>query len=483
MKPKYARLLRLLLLAPGLAQAIPMDWHGVFGADATLLDNYRRVSRSDVGSTTNGSEEIALTNSNKSSASFQSYIFRLSPNLIVNDSATIKTEFSTAYQRGGLFGENPQKNSAGNISNTLYSYNTNSGSALQIKQAYAELYSDTATYIIGRHSYDWALGAVYNSGKNPWDRHVNTRDGITLKVKLGHFELDPYFAKIASGNSLTTSTRIKETGAGLVYDNPDRDIAFGVHYAVKKASVDATESHAVKGTTQNLGVTDTNILDIYFKKRLGNVLLEVEVPFLSGEIGHVYSNTTTAKLKSMAMLADLSYELNKRWKFSLLAGSVSGDDGGESSFEAMYLNPNFQVANLLFRYNLSAISNPGAANLFDSYMTNATFARLTASYSTDQWDWDFALVWAKANQAAEQGKAFFDHERNVQVANALTNQATDLGTELDISVSYRWNNAVKVGGNFAYLVTGEYFAFTNSTSVVNQADNSFLLQLNTSVEF
>ena len=86
----------ILILASGKAFTMPIDWHGVYGVDTTLVDNYRRVkSTTAPTSIPAGSQEQQLANGAHSDASFQSYIFKLQPHLIVNDSATFKAEFTS----------------------------------------------------------------------------------------------------------------------------------------------------------------------------------------------------------------------------------------------------------------------------------------------------------------------------------------------------------------------------------------------------
>mgnify|MGYP000328866489 CR=1 FL=1 len=62
-------------------------------------------------------------------------------------------------------------------------------------------------------------------------------------------------------------------------------------------------------------------------------------------------------------------------------------------------------------------------------------------------------------------------------------QSDDLGTELDVNATYKWNNEISIGAGFGYLISGDYYGYTNSSTVTNTPDSSMLLQLNTSVSF
>lgn len=481
---KTATLLLTLTVGPQ-AFSLPIDWHGVFGVDTTLIDNYRRVEGEATNNTGIGSAETPLGPGNKGSASFQSYIFRLNPVMIVNDSATLKAEITSGYARGGRFGESPEQNQEGNFGNALYMYNVaDDSNNLALNQFYAELYSDTATYVIGRHTSHWGLGAVQNSGEGAWDRHSFVRDGITMKLKLGNFELQPYWAKLGLEGSLTRSSRAKEYGVSLLYDNIERDLGFGILYSKKSTDSFSTAYQQDLDDDSNIeSITSASVtlIDLYFRKTFGDFKFELEVPLLSDEIGDLYQKDSVAEFKARAILLESEYEINDSWKVGLDAGQVTGDDGQQQDFEAMYLNPNYQIANLLFRYNLRAMNDPSNLNVYDSYITNATYLKFKTSYKAGRWLWKGALIYAKANEVASNGQLAFDHIRN-KTFTAQADQADDLGVELDLDFDYQWNNEVSVGGSLGYLMAGDYYKFTNSSSP-NSADDSILLQLRTTIDF
>ncbi|WP_127715560.1 hypothetical protein [Halobacteriovorax sp. HLS] len=485
----YLKITAFATLATSSAFALPIDWHGAFGVDTTMIDNYTRIKgttpNKPMGTANPGSQEMPFANGTNK-ASFQSYIFRLNPHLIVNDLASFKAEFTSGYGRGGFLGDDGvvEGKTSNGFGNALYIQNKSSGSnGLVINKAFMELYSDTATYVIGRHSSNWGLGALVNAGDGTWDRHTYTRDGITAKIKIGSFHLEPFWAKIDSTDSFSKPAKATELGAGLVYDNVDRDIAFGILYSKKKSysANNSSNTDAINnGSTYSLGETSVTITDIYFKKVFGNFKFQAEVPILSGDLGKVY-NTTNTKINSKSFIFETEYKLSDSWKVALDFGSVSGHDGSTSSYDAMYLNPNYQIANLLFRYNLAAVSDR-SQYLYDSYITNANYIKVAGQYNSDKWSWVAALIWAKANETAKSGTSSYNHTNNT-IFTAADTQSDDLGLEIDLNFDYHWNNAVTVGGSLGYLFAGDYYAFTNDPSAKNSADNSFALQLRSSIEF
>lgn len=490
MSKQMPRLLATAVLAllPVASFALPIDWHGSFGVDSTLISDYRRIKAKDINSTDPGSQEVGLdANGKKASASWQSYVFRLSPTMVINDAATFFGELTTGYGYGGFLGDSPSVDAqaaagtAGTNGAPLFYSNQSRGQGLNIKKAYLELYSDTATYMIGRHSYEWGLGAIYNDGNDVWDRHAYSRDGITMKIKIGNFHIAPYWSKVANPG-YTDATNIKEYGASLLYDNQERDIAFGILYGKKSSgSYSQTYSTTMNGAQAFLNENDITVTDLYFKKVFGKFDVAAEVPLMSGDLGRTTATSNTTTYSAKAFLLQTNFKWTETWTVGLDAGQVSGHDGSTSKFSALYLNPNFQIANLLFRYNIAAIGTPSTASVYDSYITNARYLKLHSSYNSEKWTFDSALIWARALEVAKAGFAAYNHT-NGKIFQAVTSQSKDLGYELDLNAKYHWNKEIAIGSGLGYLITGDYFGYTNSATT-NQPKSSLLLQINTSVTF
>lgn len=475
-----------IVLVPVVTHALPIDWHGSFGVDSTLISDFRRIKAKDaVTAADPGSQEVGLDQGKKSSASWQSYIFRLSPTMVINDAATFFGELSTGYANGGYLGDSAQTDNNNNANAApLYHHNQAAGQSVTIKKAYLELYSDTATYMIGRHTYQWGLGALYNAGNDPWDRHVSSRDGITMKLKIGNFHVSPFWSKV-SNPGYTDATNTKEYGTGLLYDNPERDIAFGILYGKKSSSSFSGYTTTITPPytpAVSLGESDITVTDLYLKKVFGKFDASVEVPLISGDLGRTSATNAITSFSAKAFLLQTNFKQNDTWTFGFDAGQVSGHDGGTTKFGALYLNPNYQVANLLFRYNIAAFGTPGkTVSAYDSYITNSRYFKLRAQYATEKWTFESAVIYAKALEVAKAGSSAFNHTKN-KLFTAVTSQSDDLGTEVDFNAKYNWNKEISIGTSLGYLLTGDYFGYTN-TATPNDAKSSLLLQVNTSVTF
>ena len=484
--------------------ALPIDWHGVLGFDTTSIDNYRRLEKEVDGSRLGGvngrrgTQEVPLGAGNHVNANWQSSLFRLEPTLIINDAATIGGELSFGYARGRFLGDDSSQSLESGFGDALYPYQFSGGSdVLALDKLYVELYSDVATYILGRHSAHYGLGAIVNSGEDAWDRFSFMRDGITAKVKIGGFGLEAFWSRQGRGNSLTKATRTREIGIALVYQNIERDLSFGLLHSAKQSApfaldYDLTNDLPAPGLAyddlESVGKTDTKLIDLFLRKKFGPLQLGVEVPIMSGRIGTLLgpdnSAVSSVHYKAKAFIFESDFEISDSFKLGLDAGSISGGDGSETHFSAMYLNPNYQIANLLFRYNLRAIGNSNGSHpksVYDSYVQNATYLKFGLTYETGSWIWDAALIWAKAQEVAQAGRPAYNHLTNKRFEAQFT-QEKDLGQEFDINFRYLWNSEISLGGAFGYLFTGDYFAYTNSENP-NSVSNSFVAQLNTAITF
>ena len=496
------RIVIFFLIFPSLSWAVPIDWHGTFGVDTTLISDYNGSS-ADPGPNSpllgnGGSQTIPFPEGSESSASWQSYLFKLTPIIIVNDSATIKGEISSGYARGGLLGDGMSQSQTPGMGNALYPHNfSDSSNALILNKFFVELYADTATYKIGRHDSHFALGAVVDAGEKNWDRFSSVRDGITLDVKLGNFYLSPYWAQISSSHSLTGASNIKEYGIQMNYKNVAKDVSFGILYnrktnadfhSLMKSGISneytCKDDEPCTEKLSSIRKADVTITDFYFQKKLQDFHFALEIPLVSGSLGTIFGDNRNINYKAKAIIFESHYQFNPKWAVHLNAGHISGDGGKGGQFEAMYLNPNYQVANLLFRYNLPAVSN-SKLNVYDSYLSNTRYFKIEGEYAAQKWTWNWALIKAWALTTAKPGNKSFNHLTNKRFDTdpAVKSQSDDLGLEFDLNFKYKWNSAISVNGSFGYLFTGDYWKFTNDPNEDHSTSNAYVLQLQTALTF
>ena len=207
----------LLLGFTGHASALPIDWHGVLGFDFTNISDYQR----------------GVPGGDKD-AQWQGTLLNIEPVMIINDAATVKGGLSYGYARGGFLGGNHSHAKGEGFGDSLYQYHfAGDKETLNLHKFYIELYSDTATYLVGRHSIHFGLGAIFNEGSDTWSRFSSLRDGITAKIKIGSFAMEPFWSKQGGQGTMSKSTRVSEQGFSLMYDNIERDLKLGTDVCQK----------------------------------------------------------------------------------------------------------------------------------------------------------------------------------------------------------------------------------------------------------
>ncbi len=458
------------LISATPALALPIDWGGSLGFDTNLINNIRRtkdsITKPDPKDGTQGIE------GGDNGAHFQTYIFKLNPHMIVNDAVSIKGELSSGHLRGGFFGgDSTQTQDSTTGSNAYHSTVPAQRSALNVNQLYAELYADTALIKVGRFAKEFGSGAVLHAGRGTFDRFFTQYDGIQGEMRIGNFSLTPHWAKLGSYDAINSqdtpngSRDVREMGLIASYDNKSTDTTLAIAYTKRFSEGDST--------LYPQGRTNVTLLNAYFAKNWEKVKLTVDVPTLTGEYGNVYFNdgagvsatSQKARIASSAALVHVTWLPSQRWDLGTHFGQVGGDKGSTQKFEGMQLNPNYHIAELMFRYNYTAF-NEGSQSIFDSGITNARFYKLYANYKTDKWTWTGAVIMATALETAKKGKNAYHHEERYRFG-ATRNQASDYGTEVDLAFAYQWNPNVNISGYLGYWLVGDYYKFSNAAKEIS----------------
>jgi hypothetical protein len=457
-----------LVLTTGSALALPIDWNGSLAFDTNLITNIRRTNDNVASPKPAGTGTQGIAD-NDNGAHFQTYIFKLNPNLIVNDAVSIKGELSSGHARGGIMGDNStQSQDADAGSNAYYSTVPAQRSSLNVNQLYAELYADTAMVKVGRFAKEFGTGAVLSAGKGTFDRFFTQYDGIQGEMRIGNFSLTPHWARLGTyddtaGRAEANGSRdVREIGLVAGYDNKNTNLTMALAYS-KRFSEGANDLlYSGAGTPR--GKTEVTLMDAYIAKKWEKFNLKIEVPVMSGDYGNVHNDGTgDSGISSSAVLLETMWSPNVKWDWGFHAGQVGGDKGPSQRFEGMALNPNYHVTELMFRYNWVAF-NEGSNSVFDAHMTNVRFFKLHGHYKTDKWTWNAAVIMATALETAKGGgQRAYHHEENYSFTST-EKQKDDYGTEINAGFDYQWNPNVKLSMFAAYWLVGDYYAYTNTAT-------------------
>lgn len=495
--------------------ALDLDWKGQFRGENVWVPNYTAGSIDARDPAREQGEGYYVGPAGQKGAKFQTLFLRLNPTVIVNDNVRIFSEIWFGNPQSGFFGNNFPGGNGQNYFNSTYS----GGSSITAQRFWGDFYGDFGTLQFGRAPLHWGLGAFYNDGNQAFDRFQSTADVIRLNSKFGNFSLIPEVAKYSlggsQGNSLvgglaggasatvpsvvggvgmplgattanTGSAGFADYSLALRYENTDEQFDGGVKFIRRLAGAQSNVQW-VNGSSGGMGMT---IWDVYLKKSVSKFDFAIEAPIMGG-------NLVGATYRSYAVVGEIKYHANPNWLLFANAGKVPGQPGdtsaardnaetdGNSSvnpsrWNMMYLHPNYRLGLIMFNYQLRAFGrtrNPYTTgstvddagvnpveSIYDNPITNANYLVLGASYAADKWLFTGKYITASADETAQSGTHFFNSwDRKYSTSTySGENQSSSLGSEIDFSTDFKWDEYTSFGLDLGYYMTGKYYAFSGT---------------------
>jgi hypothetical protein len=482
------------------AWGFELDWSGQFWSDFSLISAYTfNASGSDQPvSATKANNGYYVPPAGSHTSKFGTVFLRLNPKIAVNDRIFIKSEFWIGNPAFSLLGDGLPNQSA---DRTIMSTVT-AGSTLTAQRVFLELLSDLGTIQVGRLPLNFGLGMVWNQGSDLFARYESTADGIRWLAKFGSFSFVPSFFMRSSGDCIggacLSATTDKTYALGQVYEgslvlkyaNTDDQIEAGVNI-IKRLSQGGQDPKAAllaPAPSYNSSASansQSNYLlwDLYFRKSFGKFSLSAEAPIATGSIGGVDMSAYGLAVEGLGELADA-------WTGSINTGLASGQKsftGNVSQYQFFYFHPNYQVANILFRYQLANFSQQNALigstdtvasqrSIYSSAITNAFYLSAGAKFKPSlRWTLNPSLTWARALQVAKSGRTFLNSwDYSFAQNNTNADQLANLGIEFDFNTKFEWDEKSDIRLETGMLFPGRFFSFDN-TSSTNQANTPLIL--------
>lgn len=462
----------LIIAALGsTAQAMDLDWHGQFRTETNWLFGYSNGSLRTDTPTDHG---YFIPLNGDSPASFQNLFLRMTPRLMVNDNISVYSNLWFGTPDKGIFGGDLSE--AGQ--NSVVSQTRTGNSTISASTFYAEVATDFGTLSVGRVPLNWGLGVVWNTTVDGFDRMPSTADGFRLESKLGAFKFTPAVYKYRAGSnfgganaagSLNTKagfSSASDYSLALTYTNDDEQMDLGVLFVRRIAGMEAKITSPFSVDTASTTGYTFNIWDIYFKKKTGIFTASAEIPLVTGLVGNNSYTTVAGALKVDAQLDDA-------WKIKFNGGLANGQDNSASAaaaatakYTAFYFHPDYRPALLMFNYNLRNLSD-GSSSPFNNPVTNAQFLALGFDYANAKWNHGVNAIYANALKSADgvAGGVYFNSWDGIyKSSTAAAAQDKGLGFEMDYSIGYQWDDAVKVGAVAGLFFPGKFFEFSNSAT-------------------
>ena len=338
--------------------------------------------------------------------------------------------------------------------------------ALNINEAYLEYAHTNGTLKLGRFPLHFGLGAFYNKGHKPLDHWFTNRDGLSYNITFGNLYFRPMFSFIS--DSLATSKgRIIEYGLEFHFKVEDTGLDLGAMLLQRSISANAsTRLGATQGSASPL------FLSLFYKRNQKKYFYALEGMFQSGDIGEDASGKNV-RLKGFGLAAEAEYS-HKKWEFGAKTGLASGDNS--SSYSAVAFNRNYNLGLILFNHPLST-------GKFDPTQTNAR-GRLSgkrdflASETADTDSISNTLYFAPSTSFN------FNDTWNLNSTLVLawleeTDLAKHLGTEVDLTLTYKPTENIICSGTLGLLLPGD--AFNGDASL--KSDSMFGSTLSIGITF
>lgn len=479
------------------ASAVQLDWSGQFWFDNHWLNNYQ-LSRArpgyDADPTFINSGGPYVPGAGEKNVVWYSAFLRLRPKLVVNDSLFIKSDWFVGSPIYGFFGRGYPSSGDERFN---FTGSQKDSFIIGAQRVWANLITDFGTFEIGRAPIQWGLGAIWNAGDELFQRYQSTGDMIRLTTKFGNFSIQPAIVKVAVGNNVAGALGpngdviqgnddVTDYDLAVKYDNSEEEFELGMMWTRRTGN---TAQRTIFFNPQQLGSTriNFNIFDFYSRKKWGRFWLGGELPLFNGSIGSI-DGVNEFDYKTFAAVFEGGYT-SDMWDVGLKFGHVPGQppsDTGDTRFRPVYLNKNYDLGLLMFNYNLQGLSgrsglinnNPdtvGATNLnspYDASVVNANYIALSPELKLDKWTLKSTFVVAFAPDVAQAGRRFYNYERR-QLFNAVDNQSSFLGWEMDYGVAFRWDENTTLGWDIGLWFPGSYYQFTNVSGAA-PFDTSFM---------
>jgi len=466
------------------AKALDLDWHGQFRTETNWIYGYSHSNLLTTPLATTDQGYFIPLNGD-SPASFQNLFLRLNPRVIVNDNVSIYSDLWFGTPDRGIFGGDQPTSSTVN--------QTNTGTALiSASTMYAEVATDFGTLLVGRLPLHWGLGVVWNTTEDGFDRMPSTADGFRLETKLGAFKVAPAMYKYREGTNYGGSGDFNGTSSGfssasdyslaLTYNNDDEQMDLGLLFLRRLSGMQASvvDPFSLTGTTTGYSY---NVWDFFVKKKTGIFTVSAEIPIVTGFVGNKNYNTVAGALKADAQMDD-------HWKIKFDGGLAGGQEtlpagAASGKLTAFYFHPDYRPGLLMFNYNFRNFSDKSASP-YNNPVTNATFFSLGFDYASNKWTHGFQWLYAVANKVADgaAGGSYFNSWDGHYKANnpGATAQSKGLGSEIDYSLNYSWDEALKFGLMMGLYFPGKFYEFSNSATP-NVTKTAFGTGLNMLVKF
>jgi hypothetical protein len=203
--------------------------------------------------------------------------------------------------------------------------------------------------------------------------------------------------------------------------------------------------------------------------------------------------------QGVGFAGEANFKPSDSFEFILRTGYASGQSNSSGStpdtFKAFYFNPNYHIGMIMFNYQLRNFSRPQTLNNpslgrqelgspYDNPIVDAEYIALSANWKPwDKWSFKPAMVYAVAPQTAANGQFFYNNWTRTMVQNnSGKDQSSSLGFEVDLGVTFQWDEAFQFSWDNGVYLPGSFYAFSN-TATDNKTSAVFATSVKVGLSF
>ena len=333
---------------------------------------------------------------------------------------------------------------------------------IQVSQLYARWIKDYQELVIGRAPLHFGLGMVYHEGNGLFDHWLTTRDLLAYRLEFGNLWLRPMLAKTSEG-SASLEDDMTEILVHGQYENPASGLAMGLMYSRRFGDANSNQSSAdqdVFDPTQTGAPAlarswESQLINIYLRRVLGDFRFGFEAGFSSGKTGFVNSAGQDISLDAYGLAAELEYSLSQKFLVDAKIGVATGDDPSTADRnEAFTFHRNYDVGMLLFNF---ALGNSQANVFGNGRLTRANRHPFDGEsvantlYVAPGFHWIWNEAWGM--------KSRFVYAKLTQVP--VPGMESDLGFEVDTSIIHKPMERMELRFDLGIMAPGNAFKVGN----------------------
>jgi hypothetical protein len=400
--------------------------------------------------------------------------FSLFPKFVVADGMEVhaRLDMFQSYegsQIGGLWGEESLTN--------LTLQQSQPKSTLDVTHLYFTYIQDFGAWIIGRAPIHFGLGMTYSRGDDLWDHWVSTRDVFGYKIVAGNFSVHPSVAKVSEGN-LSKDDDVIDLMLEVEYQRPDDDLTLGFFYQQRLGDNKSTAVKEYFGPAVTVETDEAKYsrYNFFLQKLTQEMSFKLELGMIEGSNFGFTSLGDSVGISSFGGAFEWDWKpIDSDFSWGMDIGFATGDDPSTTEkFEGFFFNRNYDVAFLLFNYNIGLIdtlSNRilghynngqlGYDNTADHHKNKVFNETDTAALSNVfyvspnmnyQWSEDWLSGFRFTLAVLEQTTVY-----DSTAASNVTDIDSQLGMELDMNITYKpWDNVEWVS-EAGFLLPGKAF--------------------------